>query len=245
MSPPNLQGLNIVHPAQSSDQYISDDLLTLPHYPELSAQLDLWTNLSFETDEPLVHHKKDKDSEQSPASLDDLDREDEEEVAGPARAENHDNVVLGHPVHESRSSEPNKQQQQQPPFDLSAILATFGVDPYAIPASYQQPPPSAAPSLAQILALYPGHTNGFPGPLPPLIIPPSDPQPELDSQNLQPANKRARTRKASVSTSISADDTASPNTIAFPNGPEGSPNNSLTPAEDKRRRTRPRRPGSG
>ena len=42
MAPSNLQGLNIIHPPQEFSD--SQDLLA---YPELSAQLDLWTNLTF------------------------------------------------------------------------------------------------------------------------------------------------------------------------------------------------------
>jgi len=48
--PPNLEGLNIVHPPQEFPD--SQDLLG---YPDLSAQLDLWTNLTFDSDEPYAH----------------------------------------------------------------------------------------------------------------------------------------------------------------------------------------------
>ena len=54
MSPSSLNGLNIVH-TQQQTPYLSDsqDLLNVPHFPDLNAQLDLWSNLTFESDEPL------------------------------------------------------------------------------------------------------------------------------------------------------------------------------------------------
>ncbi|KAA1471803.1 hypothetical protein DENSPDRAFT_136705 [Dentipellis sp. KUC8613] len=238
MTPPNLQGLNVVHPTQSQNQYLSDsqDLLTLPHYPELSAQLDLWTNLAFESDEPLVRRddmKKDTSGgESSSPPMDDMER-DEEEAAGPARAENHDNVVMGNPINDSNSStakqQNQQQQQQQQQLDISALLAGFGVDPFAVPTLYQQPPPSAAPSLAQILALYPSHATGYPHP------PVQSPAAAAAPAQVQPAAKRARTRKSSVSTNAE-DDASSPNTITFPSGPDTAGQSALSPAEDKRRR---------
>ena len=55
MAPSNLQGLNIVQPAPPQNSYLSDqDLLSVPPFPDLTAQLDLWTNLNFQSDEPLV-----------------------------------------------------------------------------------------------------------------------------------------------------------------------------------------------
>ena len=53
MAPSNLQGLNIVHPPQELSD--SQDVLDLLAYPELSAQLDLWTNLTFDSDETYAH----------------------------------------------------------------------------------------------------------------------------------------------------------------------------------------------
>lgn len=54
MAPSALQGLNLVHPVQQSYLSDSQDLLSNPHFPELNAQLDLWTNLAFQSDEPLL-----------------------------------------------------------------------------------------------------------------------------------------------------------------------------------------------
>ena len=89
MSPSNLKGLNLVPPIQPSNSYIADshdsqDLLNLSHFPELSAQLGLWTNLAFESDEPLVNLNGDKklggdEATHSTHSVEDDDDEDEED----------------------------------------------------------------------------------------------------------------------------------------------------------------------
>lgn len=56
----SLHGLNVVQPpVQSPNPYLSDaDLLSLSsgvtHFPDLNAQLDLWTHLNFQSDEPLL-----------------------------------------------------------------------------------------------------------------------------------------------------------------------------------------------
>ncbi|KAH9083929.1 hypothetical protein EDB83DRAFT_2332260 [Lactarius deliciosus] len=110
MSPPNIQGLNLVQPAQPSDPYPtnSHDLL---NFPGLSAQLDIWSNLAFESDEPLVR-KNDKKSgggevDESTHSVED-DEEDDADDGQPARADNHDNVVMGDPI-------PTPSSQPRPP----------------------------------------------------------------------------------------------------------------------------------
>jgi len=53
MSGSPLEGLNIVYPPVDNSQ-ASFDLANPAHYPELDAQLDLWTNLAFQSDEPFV-----------------------------------------------------------------------------------------------------------------------------------------------------------------------------------------------
>ncbi|KAI9442561.1 hypothetical protein H4582DRAFT_1768116, partial [Lactarius indigo] len=151
--PPNLQGLNLVQPTQSSDSYIanSHDLL---NFPGLSAQLDIWSNLAFESDEPLVR-KNDKksggDVDESTHSVED-EEEDDADDGQPARAENHDNVVMGDPIPTPPTQAPVA--ASRPPlnaFDIGSLLAGFGIDPF-VASSVQ--PASATPSLAQILSLY-------------------------------------------------------------------------------------------
>ncbi|KAH8993340.1 hypothetical protein EDB86DRAFT_3103303 [Lactarius hatsudake] len=183
MSPPNLQGLNLVQPAQPSDPYPtnSHDLL---NFPGLSAQLDIWSNLAFESDEPLVR-KNDKKSgggevDESTHSVED-DEEDDADDGQPARADNHDNVVMGDPI-------PTPPSQPRVPasrptlnaFDIGSLLAGFGIDPFM--ASSVQPA-SATPSLAQILSLYP---NAALPPLPPATTGPVPPVGEQSSDGASP-----------------------------------------------------------
>lgn len=248
MAPPNLQGLNIVHPTVQAD---SHDLLSGQPYPDLSAQLDLWTNLTFENDDPLSSRPsvEDKYARKS------LSEEEEDDAArSPATTEKavhdgHINVVTGINLGNSHESNTRQHQPQQhhtavPPFDVGTFLAGFGIDPYALPAAQPQHHP-ISPSLAQLLAYHSAtaaahhHLPTFSHPgLPPISstsgeLPGSSYLPNLNlarsasptpsgSEERQPSAKRARTRKASISTA---------------NSPEiDAPTNSASAAEDKRRR---------
>jgi len=218
MSPPNLQGLNIVHPVQSSDSYVdnSHDLL---NFPGLSAQLDIWSNLAFESDEPLVRKRLGGEVDETSQSVEDED-EDDADDGQPARADNHDNVVMGDPI-----PAPAAQPPQRPPlnaFDIGSLLAGFGIDPF-LASSVQST--SATPSLAQILSLYPNAA------LPP---PPSA---TTEAGPHTPAAKRSRTRSTRVSSvSASTGDQSSDAASPAAGPPAMSPMTPMTPAEDKRRR---------
>ncbi|PPR01707.1 hypothetical protein CVT24_001584 [Panaeolus cyanescens] len=162
-----LQGLNIVHPVQDNND--SQDLLA---YPDISAQLDLWTNLAFESDEPLVS--------KTPAKS--ISEDDEEDVRSPVSGENavrdgHVNVVT--PTNVVVNSTTNT---SNPLFDFNSILAGFGLD--AFNAAHQLPVPQhaqhqqqlpqqtlPAPSLAQLLALHPNQAAMFAHPGMPHFIP--------------------------------------------------------------------------
>lgn len=228
MSPTNLQGLDLVAPTQPSDSFSADshnsqDLLNLSLFPELNAQLDIWTNLAFESDEPLVHLNDKKvggdEANRSAQSVED-DEEDDPDDGQPAQADNHDNVVMADPI-PPRPSQPRTASRPLTTFDISSLLAGFGVDPFVAPPVQ---PTAIAPSLAQILSLYPNAT--YPA------------SPALASGDLgsQPtAAKRTRVRRQSPSTSTSdqvADGSASPQE-SVNNTPNNTP---LTAAEDKRRR---------
>ncbi|KAF9482210.1 hypothetical protein BDN70DRAFT_930186 [Pholiota conissans] len=228
MPAPNLQGLNIVHPVQEHDN--SNDLLLGQAYPDLTAQLDLWTNLAFESEEPLAarHHEHKKT----------LPDEDEDEVRSPVTGEKaihdgHVNVVTPANV----ANLPNNTAANNL-FDINSFLANFGIDayntaPHMLHQQAQQP--ALAPSLAQLLAMQPNHGMPYAGQGMPHFLPPAPPQPTFtapssastasDDTRAAPA-KRARTRKMSVTSAESPDfreDSLPPNT-------------SLSPAEDKRRR---------
>lgn len=234
MAPSALQGLNLVHPVQQSYLGDSQDLLSASHFPELNAQLDLWTNLAFQSDEPLLtkddhsnHHRVD-----TSANADDFDRDDDDDddasPSGPANADSHDNVVLGNQVPTSASH--SASVQQQPPFDLAGILAGLGVDPFSSPFQLPQNQFAAAPSLQQILSLYP--THNFPTQPPaPLSAPAAAPTGKQSELQSAPPAKRARTRKTSISTTV---EDGLDSVAASPDTPDSS--TPLTPAEDKRRR---------
>jgi hypothetical protein len=220
--PPNLQGLNLVHPAQHSDSYVanSHDLL---NFPGLSAQLDIWSNLAFESDEPLVRKRLGGEVDESSPSVEDED-EDDANDGQPARADNHDNVVMGNPIPAPPVQPPTV--ASRPPlnaFDIGSLLAGFGIDPFL--ASSVQSTTSATPSLAQILSLYP---NAALPPIPPATTTEAGATPHT------PAAKRSRTRVSSVSASTGGEqssDGASPAATSAM-----SPMTPMTPAEDKRRR---------
>jgi len=220
MSPTNLQGLNLIQPAQPTDSYLTDsqdsqDLLNLSQFPELSAQLDIWTNLAFESDEPLVHlDDKTAGADESTHSPEDED-EDDPDDGQPAQADNHDNVVMADPLPAGPTA-PRPASRPLNAFDISTLLAGFGVDPFMVPPIQST---SAAPSLAQILSLYPNATH----------IPPLAPTSEPSIQ--PPTAKRARVRRPSISTGTS--DRGSEDGSAATEPAISTP---LTPAEDKRRR---------
>ncbi|PSR99038.1 hypothetical protein PHLCEN_2v4195 [Hermanssonia centrifuga] len=247
MAPSNLQGLNIVHTAPPQNPYLSDhDLLSVPPFPDLSAQLDLWTNLNFQSDEPLIsrkdaHSQKRRGSVTTNDDVEDGDRynmsEEELQNTGKvAETQSHENVVTGTII-------PPQPAQAQgggphlPPFDIGSILAGFGIDPFQMPSSVSSiPPPAVTPSLAQLLSFHSA------APMRPLTIPTSQPAtqtgpsqpstPVEQATNVSyPAPKRARTSRSSIS--------ESPSEVTSPISPDADETPSTTPltaAEDKRRR---------
>jgi len=226
----NLQGLNIVHPAQPhSSVSDSQDLLSAPPYPDLTAQLDLWTNLSFESDEPLIHNDDEKylARKKLPSRNDDDEEEDLNPREGVAAHDGHENVVTGTTIANSDDST-SMHVPQASNFDLNQFLAGIGIDPFALPHS-EPSVPSGVPSLAQLLSLHSQQTGSTFLPPPPIAIPP--PSIQQDVPTLPPA-KRIRSRKTSVSTVESPD---SPYNPSF-SDPDPNTTTPVTPAEDKRRR---------
>ncbi|KAG2134445.1 uncharacterized protein EDB93DRAFT_1172754 [Suillus bovinus] len=212
MAPLGLQGLNLVH-SNSPTPQDHHDLLASSPFPDFSAHLDLWTNLAFETDEPLAHNKgKRKSVDES---------EDEATAASPLGLpiqDGHENVV--HPA--STTITPHS----APQLDLNALLAGFGIDPFSLPQSVPTPADNeAVPSLAQLLALHTAQGGTYSVPPPPPVV-------HAQSAS-QPAAKRARTLKSP--SSAEASEPASPSS---PTGEEtqGDYTNPLSAAEDKRRR---------
>ncbi|KAL0563170.1 hypothetical protein V5O48_018905 [Marasmius crinis-equi] len=233
----HLQGLNVVHPPQP--EVDSQDLLTGTHFPDIAAQLALWTNLPFESEEGNVFSHEDKFGKGSPTE------EDEEEKRGPAPHDSHVNVVTGTNV--GTTEQPQFSIPQRPPtsqqsgsFDLNALISGFGLNFQ----QQQQNHHAQTPSLAQLLALHSMTQN-------PTLYQPQSHQPAASQQPIQhatqrtsptsdsassgrsssgnndmspPPAKRARARKASVSTADSPTDSVDSSTVA------------VAAAEDKRRR---------
>ncbi|KAG0707746.1 hypothetical protein DFH29DRAFT_595883 [Suillus ampliporus] len=212
--PLNLQGLNLVHTASPAPQDSHDPLTSTP-FPDFSAHLDLWTNLAFDTDEPLAHNKGKR------KLVDDSEEDSAASPLGLPTHDGHENVV--HPP--STTIIPHS-DSHAPSFDLNALLAGFGIDPFLpLPSAPVPAENVAAPSLAQLLALHTAQGGTYSVPPPPPVVQ-AQPAPQPG------AAKRARTSKNSTST-----ETLDPLSPSEPTG-EDTPDYStpVTAAEDKRRR---------
>lgn len=239
MAPLNLQGLNVVHTSSDSAQADLQDSLVSP-FPDFSAHLDLWTNLTFDTsDDALIHQRLRRkssdtfdDDTRSPPPLD------------PPTHDSHENAGPPAPVQVNHQADPNMPALQ---FDLNTLLTTFGVNPFMVqpgPSQHQhqqqQHPPSLPqapanmPSLAQLFAMHTaqGGALNIPPPPPPVIpaqpashMSPS-PAPSVVASASQPATKRARKNTMSDTSDVSA--AQSPQDMSSPA--------SANAAEDKRRR---------
>lgn len=216
MPPSNLQGLNIVQPVQESSD--SQDLLA---YPDLSAQLDLWTNLTFDSDESYAHKHGDVNSSNTP--------EEEEGTRSPITGEKairdgHINVVTPTNV---VVNQPHNPGSSAAAFDINAFLAGFAIEPYSGQSSQSSQLSSITPSLAQLLALHPNHAPVSPQ------YNPSTIRPSPNSEESFIPAKRARTRKTSITTVDSPSYREDSVTLSDATAPTGNP---LSAAEDKRRR---------
>lgn len=218
MAPFSLHGLNVVQPVQHDPQD------TPAPSPDFSAHLDLWTNLAFQSDEPLTSpNPKRKLS-------DDDDDDDSPSPLGLPSQESHENAVLP-PA--APAGAPNA-----PPLDVNALLAGFGIDPFLMPAAppalAPQDAPQPVPSLAQLLALHAAYSGSYAAPPPPpATVAPSS----SVTSPPNPPSKRARTQKSSSSTD-STNPRLSASAPQSPEEPAHSDPNAITPSvvEDKRRR---------
>lgn len=141
MSPTNLQGLNIVLPTSPAGD--ARDLVGHP-YPDLAAQLDLWTNLAFDSDEGPAVTKVDEEA-LARKSVDDDDDHTSSEIGSPDNS--HVNVVSGNVLGMYRESDLPRQQSS---LDINSLLAGLGIELFSAP----QESTAFFPSLAQLLALH-------------------------------------------------------------------------------------------
>lgn len=243
MPPSNLQGLNEIETATSPKSYSSDsrDLLNFPTYSDFNAQLDLWTTISFESDDHLL--RKGDSSRRPREGKSPSDGGDDDDASAKENdllysGDGHENVVTGIPLPNQNSPPvpPSGPRQVQHQLDLAALLTSFGVNPLGVQLQQQlqqqlqlqQPTaagstlPANMSSLAQLLSLPVSSPPRTQTSVP--ASPASDVQAQLNKQS-PPAPKRARMTKASTDTS------------AVPTSPSDEYNSTpLGPAEDKRRR---------
>ncbi|KAI4526881.1 hypothetical protein K525DRAFT_364771 [Schizophyllum commune Loenen D] len=207
--PSHLAGLNEIHtPPSAADQ----DLLNVP---DLSAQLDLWTNLAFQNvDSPVLDKLQHVEKDGSDSDETELHGVD---AATAALRDGHSNVVTGTDIGSNVS-----RYQLQSQYDLNALLASFPFQQYPpvpppqpLPQQQYAPPPASAQqaaSISQFLALHGlAPSMGPSTPLPPAPAPTPAPEPPV---------KRQRTRRASDEASTPAPDLTTP----------------LSATEDKRKR---------
>lgn len=242
MPPSNVQGLNEIDTTTSPKSYSSDtrDLLNYPNYSDFNAQLDLWTTISFDSEDHLLRKGSSSHSNEvkSPGGEGDDDETSSKEGEIPYPGNAHENVVTGIPL-PTQNIAPvpaSGSRQLQQPLDLAALLSSFGVNPLGIQLQQQlqqqlqlQPPalagpaiPANMPALAQLLSLplptSPQTQTSVP------TSPVSDAQSQLNKQ-APPAPKRVRVTKPSTDTAVAN----SPNEYSSTSTPVGV-------AEDKRRR---------
>lgn len=202
---PNLKGLNIVRPQQAPSD--SQDLLSGQSFPDISAQLDLWTNLTFDVDENSPS-RKDEGKFHSKKAEDD---ESQVNVSSEsAFHDRHDVVNLGSDI-SGNSSQPNAPPQSQS-FDLNALLSGIGLDLYANVA--QQTNTATYSPISSTIS--PSQSSLARASSPAVSV-------TASATSEEPPTKRSRARK----TSISSSDNLSPDVQA------GVAN---AAAEDKRRR---------
>lgn len=252
MAPPNLQGLNIVHPPQPQNPYLSDqDLLAVPPFSDLSAQLDLWTNLNFQSDEPLISSRKgqsfddDRKGSRGDKDVDSYNSPDEEmqQIGKVAEAHAHENVVTGTVIpsptlrHDSGKSTSAFNLPVHPSLDIQTLLSSFGIDPFQAATTVQQPPQQQAVTSASIAQLLSYHASAA-ALRPPQVSSASTSvaaASPADSPSVTvappPASKRART----IRTAASVEPQSPVDSHALEDD-EKSSDSPVTAAEDKRRR---------
>ena len=237
----NVQGLNEIE-TRSPKSYSSDsrDLLNFPTYSDFNAQLDLWTTISFESDDHLLRKGGSSRPAEGKSPSDDGDDDDasvkENDLIYSGDA--HENVVTGIPLpNQNAPPVPTPGPRQiQHQLDLATLLNSFGVNPLGIQLQQQlqqqlqlQPPTTTGstlpPNMSSLAQLLSGPLSTSPQTQTPVpVSPASDVQGQLNKQS-PPAPKRLRVTKSPADTG------------AAPSSPtnEYSPT-PVNPTEDKRRR---------
>ncbi len=215
-----IQGLNLVQPHSSPTGNPTNDLLAHP-YPDL-AQLDLWTNVSFASDEPLVPADRatpddleDKSAKDSSTHSADIVKKKRDLLAKKTFPGVHSTTIPPSPAFVAAAAAANA--SIPPGYDLPSLLAM---------TSNQFSSPADALNLNSLLFGTPFPNGGFhftPGVnhfQPPVPTP-------TETADAPPPAKKARARKSSTSV-------GSPAESEEPGSPADS--RFATSAEDKRKR---------
>ncbi|KAF8608638.1 hypothetical protein BDV93DRAFT_518716 [Ceratobasidium sp. AG-I] len=218
MASSNLQGLNLVHP-ESPPSNLTDaqDLLSTPLFPDFANHLDLWTNISFASDEPFVSARdRELKAAETEAHVDSLARKQAAHSAATASTSSPTPTAAAPP--------------QQPSFDFNRFLAEFGLSANAegilaggagiagvSPASFAVPAPAGA------LPIVPAPAAQKAAPA------------RTRESSEAPAPKRARTSKAQTPAPASTPSESSSDATKFTSS-QPDLSTPLNAAEDKRRR---------
>lgn len=137
MPPSALQGLNIVHPTQPLSP-------SEPPYPDLDAQLGIWTHLPFESDEPFI-----------PTTISPVSRDVDDAVHG-VHDPSFQDISTSRPpaLLLPRPPQPLSFPTEHEQFDIDKFLAGFGIDssalssldPHTITPATVSTAPSTTPS---------------------------------------------------------------------------------------------------
>lgn len=217
MASSNLQGLNLIHP-ESPPSNLTDaqDLLSTPLFPDFANHLDLWTNISFASDEPFVNARdRELKAAETGAHVDSLARKE-----------------AAHSATAAPTSSPATTAAvplQQPSFDFQRFLAEFGL---SANAEGVLPNPAGVAGISQLN--FPASAAASALPAAPAQTAALTKAPESTSA---PAAKRARTSRAQTPapTSTPSESSSSDAASKLP-GSQPDLSTPLNATEDKRRR---------
>jgi len=230
-----LQDLNVIlPPTVPSSLSDAQDLLNDPNFSEWHAQLNLFQNMTFATDDPLLPADEDTESKDGAAkdstvAADEMKRKRQQ---------------LGSKAFDKRRAEITQtipqltqpQLENPPPFDFQSFLNSANMPPVSL-----TPDAMNLHNLLALSAFNPFQNLGFPvlpqGMIPPNLPLPTPPIPAATAAAAAPPppTKKPRNRKASVAPAAV---TPSPTVDDSAESPEESNQDGETqvPTEDKRRR---------
>lgn len=212
MASSNLQGLNLIHP-ESPPSNLTDtqDLLSTPLFPDFANHLDLWTNISFASDEPFVSARdRELKATETAAHVDSLARKEAAHSATAAPTSS-PATTAAVPV-------------QQSSFDFQRFLAEFGLSANA---------EGGVAGISQLNFSAPAAASALPAAVAPAQNAAQAQAPESTSA---PAAKRARTSRNQTPAPSSTPSESSSDAASSLPGTQPNLGTPLNATEDKRRR---------